>query len=125
MMSDHVREFHETFDVPSEDDVVHKRLVFHEEEAEELTDALKRLAWREPQRAPRPFLEAVAHELADCVYVAYGTADLLGLNLDVALAEVHRANMSKRGPDGKVMRRDDGKILKGPGYVEPDMSGTL
>lgn len=35
---------------------------------------------------------------------------------------VHQSNMSKLGPDGEPIVRDDGKILKGPNYQEPDLS---
>ena len=84
-------------------------LVF--EEAEEVADAL----------SDTPLsLEAVAKELADLVYVAYGTAASLGLDLDEALARVHASNMTK---DGGL--RADGKILKGDGYVAPDMTGVV
>lgn len=64
----------------------------------------------------------LAQELADLVYVAYGTAIAPGIDLDAAVAEVHRANMSKRGPDGRFLVREDGKILKGPHYRPPDMT---
>ena len=30
--------------------------------------------------------------------------------------------MSKLGDDGKPVLRDDGKILKGPGYFRPNLS---
>ena len=42
-----------------------------------------------------------------------------------ALELVHASNMSKLGEDGKPIRRDDGKILKGPNYKEPDLSGLV
>ncbi|MBV2357765.1 hypothetical protein KUM39_25980 [Streptomyces sp. J2-1] len=68
-------------------------------------------------------LDRLAHELADVVYVAYGTALVHGIDLDAVLAEVHRANMSKLGPDGEVLRRADGKVLKGEHYRAPDVAG--
>lgn len=34
---------------------------------------------------------------------------------------VHASNMSKLGDDGKPVRREDGKIMKGPNYTVPDM----
>lgn len=34
---------------------------------------------------------------------------------------VHASNMSKLGEDGKPIRRDDGKIMKGPNYKAPDL----
>lgn len=70
-------------------------------------------------------LESVAKELADLVYVAYGTAISLGIDLDEALRRVHASNMSKLGPDGKPKLREDGKILKPDTYVEPDMTGVV
>ncbi|MFF4036448.1 MazG nucleotide pyrophosphohydrolase domain-containing protein [Streptomyces sp. NPDC001816] len=70
-------------------------------------------------------LDRLAHELADVVYVAYGTALVHGIDLDEVIAEIHRANMSKLGPDGQVARRSDGKVLKGEHYRAPDVSAVL
>jgi NTP pyrophosphatase (non-canonical NTP hydrolase) len=42
--------------------------------------------------------ERLARELADVVYVAYGTAYMFDVDLEAALAEVHRAAMSKVRP---------------------------
>ncbi|MET8580118.1 MazG nucleotide pyrophosphohydrolase domain-containing protein [Streptomyces collinus] len=70
-------------------------------------------------------LDRLAHELADVVYVAYGTALVHGIDLDEVIAEIHRANMSKLGPGGEVERRADGKVLKGEHYRAPDVSAVL
>ncbi|MEV6022266.1 MazG nucleotide pyrophosphohydrolase domain-containing protein [Streptomyces sp. NPDC052036] len=70
-------------------------------------------------------LDRLAHELADLVYVAYGTALVHGIDLDAVIAEIHRANMTKVGPDGTVARREDGKVLKGDHYRAPDVSTVL
>jgi len=70
-------------------------------------------------------LVAVADALADIVYVACGTAHVLGIPFDEVFAEVHRANMSKLDADGKPVLRADGKVLKGPSYVPPDVAGAL
>jgi len=70
-------------------------------------------------------LDRLAHELADVVYVAYGTALVHGIDLDAVIAEIHRANMTKLGPDGRVSRRADGKVLKGEHYRAPDVSDVL
>ena len=70
-------------------------------------------------------LDRLAHELADVVYVAYGTALVHGVDLDAVIAEIHRANMTKIGPDGEIARRADGKVLKGEHYEAPDVSGVL
>ncbi|MGC4997664.1 MULTISPECIES: MazG nucleotide pyrophosphohydrolase domain-containing protein [unclassified Streptomyces] len=70
-------------------------------------------------------LDHLAQELADVVYVAYGTALVHGIDLDEVIAEIHRANMSKIGPDGEIARREDGKVLKGDHYRAPDVSAVL
>ncbi|MEH0418049.1 MazG nucleotide pyrophosphohydrolase domain-containing protein [Streptomyces sp. B21-083] len=70
-------------------------------------------------------LDRLAHELADVVYVAYGTALVHGIDLDAVIAEIHRANMTKLGPDGLVTRRADGKVLKGDHYRAPDVGAVL
>ncbi|MGW4197244.1 pyrophosphohydrolase domain-containing protein [Streptomyces sp. NPDC005004] len=70
-------------------------------------------------------LDHLAQELADVVYVAYGTALVHGFDLDEVIAEIHRANMTKLGPDGQVLRREDGKVLKGTHYRAPDVSAVL
>ncbi|GGS51301.1 MazG nucleotide pyrophosphohydrolase domain-containing protein [Streptomyces griseoviridis] len=70
-------------------------------------------------------LDRLAHELADVVYVAYGTALVHGIDLDAVIAEIHRSNMTKLGPDGQVSRRADGKVLKGEHYEAPDVAGVL
>lgn len=70
-------------------------------------------------------LTEIAKELADLVYVAYGAALAYGIDLDRALDEVHRSNLSKVGPGGEVTRRDDGKVTKGEHYREPDMEAAV
>lgn len=69
--------------------------------------------------------ENLVKELADLVYVTYGYAAAFGWDLDEAVRRVHASNISKLGPDGKPMKRDDGKVLKGPNYQEPNLSDLL
>ena len=57
-------------------------------------------------------------ELADVVYVAFQFAAAAGWELDEALDRVHQSNMSKL-VDGKPLKREDGKVLKGPNYKPP------
>jgi predicted HAD superfamily Cof-like phosphohydrolase len=57
-------------------------------------------------------------ELADLVFVCYQYAVARGWNLDTAMKRVFESNMSKF-VDGKPLRREDGKILKGPNYQPP------
>ena len=90
------------------------RIRLHNEENQELVAALK-----------GNDLADIAQELADVVYVAYGTADALGIPLDKVIAEVHEANMSKLGPDGNAVYSEFGKLLKGPHYRKPDVAKVL
>lgn len=66
-------------------------------------------------------LVGIADALTDLLYVVYGAGHAYGINLDKCFKEVHRSNMSKLGPDGKPIYRDDGKVLKGPKYKEPNL----
>lgn len=93
----------------------------HREEANELSEALYVLDAASSQITTDKAREMVARELADLVYVCYGTAHGLHIDLDVALREVHRANMAKAGGP----RRDDGKLLKPEGWQPPDMSEAV
>ena len=63
---------------------------------------------------------ALTKELADILYVVYGTAITFGLPLDAVFNRVHASNMSKL-VDGKPLYRDDGKVLKGPNYQPPKL----
>lgn len=64
-------------------------------------------------------------ELADLVYVTYGYAATFGWDLDEAVMRIHTSNMSKLGPDGKPVLREDGKILKGPNYRPPVLTDLV
>jgi predicted HAD superfamily Cof-like phosphohydrolase len=67
----------------------------------------------------------IADALTDILYVVYGAGHAFGIDLDDCFAEVQRSNMSKLGPDGKPMYREDGKVMKGPNYSEPDLTFIL
>jgi predicted HAD superfamily Cof-like phosphohydrolase len=115
-----VQEFHETYGLPVEatpkiDDEKTNALRINllAEELDELKEAL----------AAGDIVE-VLDALTDLQYVLDGAYLSFGLH-DVKIAafdEVHRSNMSKLGADGKPIRRpEDGKVLKGPNYFEPDL----
>lgn len=107
----------------------HLRTHLHDEEHAELRAELEQIAADcEAGQAPsRETLEHLVRELADTIYITYGTARAFGLDLDTALAEVHRANMTKLFPPNGVPRqiRDDGKLLKPPGFQPPDMRAAV
>lgn len=75
--------------------------------------------------AHRRDLVGMADALADVVYVAYGTAITLGIDLDAVLDEVHRSNMSKLDERGRPVLRDDGKVLKSPRYRPPNVAAVM
>jgi predicted HAD superfamily Cof-like phosphohydrolase len=72
-------------------------------------------------RSGKIFHAEALKELADLVYVCYQYATNLGWDLDEALDRVHESNMSKLDVDGKPIYREDGKILKGSNYFEPNL----
>lgn len=67
----------------------------------------------------------VADALADILYVTAQQAALHGFPVDALLREVQRSNMSKLGADGNPIIRDDGKVLKGPNFSEPNLAAVL
>jgi len=66
----------------------------------------------------------IADALADIIYIALGTAVSYGIPLDKVFEEVHRSNMTKL-VNGKVLRREDGKIQKPEGWTPPDIESVL
>ena len=110
-----VREFHREFDIhvagsPSVPDpkttILRERLI--QEEFDELKETMK-----------AENLPGIAKELADLLYVVYGTAVSYGIDMAPVFREVQRSNMSKVGG----YKRDDGKWVKPPTYsparIEP------
>ncbi len=69
-------------------------------------------------------LEEQLKELSDLVYVCFQYAAARGWELDEALDRVYQSNMSKL-VDGKPLRREDGKVLKGPNYKPPYLEDLL
>lgn len=65
----------------------------------------------------------VADALGDMLYILCGTILEHGMQdkIEEVFAEIQRSNMSKLGADGKPVVREDGKVLKGPGYSQPDL----
>ena len=69
--------------------------------------------------------ENLLKELADLIYVTYGKAATFGWDLDEAVRRVHASNMSKLDDDGEPIYREDGKVLKGPNYQEPNLKDLI
>lgn len=123
---DCVKEFNKAYDVPtfftakSQDeyrDAVNEQIDLIREEIAELISAHR--AWQDWGGGN---LAQILDAICDSIYVLIGLALKMGMNLDGAFREVHRSNMSKLGEDGKPIKRDDGKVLKGPNFTPPDLN---
>jgi len=132
-----VEEFHRTFDVTVNDvpTVLDRETAEFRKEliVEEFKETLEELGYFfgradcvdctcSPNGNTEINLTKLAKEMADLLYVVYGTAVTYGIDLDAVFAEVHRSNMSKLTADGKVLRREDGKVLKSDQYRPADLS---
>lgn len=116
-----VKDFHRAFDQPvnnkpflpgKEERELRIRLIA--EEFKEYTDA----------EEANDIVE-VADALADMIYIICGTAASYGIPLEAVFEEVHNSNMAKLGPNGKPIKREDGKIIKPEGWQPPDVVGVL
>ncbi len=67
-------------------------------------------------------LKEAADALTDILYVTYGAGHAFGINLDKCFDEVQKSNMSKLGNDGKPIKNEFGKVMKGPNYFKPDLN---
>ncbi len=72
-------------------------------------------------------LAEVADALGDMLYILCGTIIEHGMQykIEEVFEEIQRSNMSKLGEDGKPVLREDGKVLKGPGYFRPNIKAIL
>jgi predicted HAD superfamily Cof-like phosphohydrolase len=70
-------------------------------------------------------LSRIDFSLMNMITTIYGVAWRLNIPLNAVFAEVHRSNMAKIMPDGTVLRRADGKILKSSQWHPPDIAGVL
>jgi predicted HAD superfamily Cof-like phosphohydrolase len=125
-----VRIFHVTFSPEQYQDIhadrTKRRIALITEEFEETIEALKTVdsnwhtldEWDNYKKSK----EHLAKELADLLYVVYGTADEFQIPLDKVFEAVHNSNMSKVWDDGEVHRNELGKVLKPPTYSPPDLS---
>jgi predicted HAD superfamily Cof-like phosphohydrolase len=96
---------------------------FPSEKIIELRDKLINEEFEEYRKAvAERDLTGIADALSDLLYVVYGAGHAYGIDLDLTFNIVHDSNMSKLGPDGKPMYREDGKVMKGPKFHEPDLS---
>ena len=69
-------------------------------------------------------VKEVVSEAVDLVYVTMGLMNALGLPFDEVFDAIHQANMNKC-VDGKVLRREDGKVLKPEGWKPANVMEIL
>ena len=115
-----LKQFHETY-------LAKRNRKWHDEpELEDLATKLITEEFNEFMDESGSNQAALLKELADLVYVCYGYADRFGWDLDEAFRRVHLSNMSKLDPvTGKPIFREDGKILKGSAYKEPNLKDLV
>ena len=112
-------EFNKAFEIPhltkpglSSDDLIELRIKLLTEEVQEYAEA-----------ARSGDLVEVLDALADIAYILAGTIINHGMQevYDEAFNEVHRSNMAKL-VNGKVIRREDGKVMKPEGWQPPQLA---
>ncbi len=120
--ADKITDFHLAIGSPVPDeptmpsaDTMRLRRTLIREEYEEVMEAFDGLLKSDINIVP------LMHELADLLYVVYGTYIQFGVDADAVFDEVHRANMQKaNGP-----RREDGKVLKPDDFVPADVTRVI
>ncbi|NND95464.1 MAG: nucleoside triphosphate pyrophosphohydrolase family protein [Flavobacteriales bacterium] len=119
-----VKDFHDAFGIENNyeptvalsHEEIDLRYKLMREENEEYLDAAK-----------AGDLFEVADALGDILYILCGTMLKHGLQdkMSEVFEEIQRSNMSKLGPNGIPIYREDGKVMKGPDYFKPDIKGIL
>lgn len=93
--------------------------------ASEAAELMREFAWEAQKMGEhgkgRPDLVEVVDGLCDVIYVALGTAEACGVDLEPHFAAVHASNLSKIGSGRDI----NGKIVKPEGWTPPDICGIL
>ncbi|AWH85598.1 hypothetical protein HYN59_10970 [Flavobacterium album] len=121
---DSVKQFHSSFG-----------LGISEVPKADLGEAVNLLRYNLMKEENEEYLEAVqnndlveiADALGDMLYILCGTIIEHGLQykIEEVFDEIQRSNMSKLGPNGLPIYREDGKVMKGPDYFKPDFTKIL
>ena len=116
-----VEEFHQAFGIPNGD---HPHTPVDE--------ATARLRHRLLAEENDEYLDAalegntaeIADALGDQLYILCGTLLVHGMGevIEEVFQAIQASNMSKLGPDGKPIYREDGKVLKPEGWQPPNFS---
>lgn len=116
--SDRLKEFNRAFEIPFSNaptlgsaEMAELRIRLLEEEIAEYAEAVR-----------GGDLVEVLDALGDIAYILAGTILNHGLQevVDDAFIEIHRSNMAKL-VDGRVLKRDDGKVIKPEDWSPPDL----
>ena len=67
----------------------------------------------------------IADACADLKWVIEGLEHTLNIPQQKVWNEVARSNLSKISPTGKVIKREDGKVLKPEGWSPPDIKAII
>lgn len=118
-----VETFHDKFGVKNEQEpnlIPDDTFLLRHKLMKEENDEYKEACWNGD-------IVGIADALGDQLYILCGTILQHGLQhkIEEVFDEIQRSNMSKLGPDGKPIFREDGKIIKGPEYFPPDLEKIL
>lgn len=115
---------HEPVVPPKDERYLRVKLVL--EEAIEFAEASGfKVSVREIEHNGETDIIAAADALADLNVVVNGSALVWGIPIMAVDRAVFESNMSKLGEDGQPIKREDGKILKGPNYFAPKIAEAI
>jgi predicted HAD superfamily Cof-like phosphohydrolase len=111
-----IQEFEKSFNIDPDSQPSETKFLILLEELEEYRDAAR----------VNDSVE-IADAIGDILYITFGLVTKHGLQdkIENIFDEIHNSNMSKLGADGQPILREDGKILKGPGYFKPNIAKYL
>lgn len=120
-MQEQVAEFHIAFELPVH--VVPKMPADHRLELRR--DLIQEELDEFEQACDNCDIVEAVDALGDLLYVVFGAAIELGIDLEPIVDEIHSSNMSKLGADGNPVKRADGKVIKGPNFRKPNLKTIL
>ena len=107
-----VKDFHEQFGHPTSE----VPIILDQERV------LKRYGWMQEEleefKASDNLVDQV-DSMLDLIYFALGSLVEMGVMPQPVFDIVHKANMSKRGQDGRLFYNAEGKTLKPEGWLDP------
>ncbi len=123
---DWVREFREAGDSPNFNlaapNIEHTNMIFNCI-IEEFNEFMEAATAYQDDPTVEEHRANLCKEWADLQYVVSQAACYFGIPADDAFRRVAVNNMTKVSDDGKLVKREDGKILKPEGYKPADMRG--